>query len=137
MTDAMNAVHSRDVTDEGTRKLRRLMAEIDREVALAYEWEADDLAHDFHHELDAEGASIVRHGLAPLARDRVLAALIELNRDRYDEQQASAPTTKARASKGRKAVPTSQGALALVDTPPTTRAKAAAPTRKAPAKRTR
>jgi hypothetical protein len=131
MTDAMNAVHSRGVTDEGTRELRRLMAEIDREVALTYEWETKDLAHDFHDELDAEGVSVVRHGLSPLARDRVLAALIELNRDRYDEQQASAPTTKARASKGRKVVPTSQGALALVDTPATTsETKAAAPAKK-------
>lgn len=142
MTDAMNAVHSRDVTDEGTRKLRRLMAEIDREVALAYEWEADDLAHDFHDELDAEGAPVVRHGLAPLARDRVLAALIELNRDCYQQQQAEIEASKPRASKARaKAVPASQGALALVDAseaePKTSKTKAAAPAKRASTRRTR
>ncbi|MCA9640911.1 MAG: hypothetical protein KC492_09455, partial [Myxococcales bacterium] len=114
MTDAMNAVHSRAVSDEGTLELRRLMAEIDREVALTYGWEANDLAHEFHEEPDPEGSLVVRYGLSHQARDRVLAALIALNRQRYDEEQEAAPATKPRASKGRsKAVPAGQSTLAL------------------------
>ncbi|RYZ42440.1 MAG: hypothetical protein EOO71_07870 [Myxococcaceae bacterium] len=140
MTDAMNAVHSRDVTDEGSLELRRLMAEIDREVARAYLWEANDLAHDFHDELDAEGSTVVRHGLTPLVRDRVLAALIELNRDRHKEQQATTTqTAKPRASKSRaKAAPAGQGALDLVHTPAPAASKAAAsaPAKKASTRRT-
>ncbi|VFR53204.1 FIG00733046: hypothetical protein [plant metagenome] len=139
MTDAMNAVHSRGVTDEETLELRRLMGEIDREVALAYEWEANDLAHDFHHELDAEGSPVVRHGLTSLARDRMLAALIELNRDRHKADQATTTQSpKPRASKGRaKAASVDQGALAFADTTASTssKTKAAAPAKKASTRR--
>lgn len=138
MTDAMNAVHSRGVTDEGTLELRRLMAEIDREVALAYGWEVNDLTHDFHEELDPEGSPVVRHGLSPQARDRVLAALIALNRQRYEEEQEAAPVTKPRASKARaKAVPAGQSALALAEAPATTaKTKVAAAAKKASTRRT-
>jgi hypothetical protein len=139
MTDAMNAVHSPDVTDERTRELRRLMVEIDREVALAYEWETNDLAHDFHDELDPEGSSVVRHGLSPQARKRMLAALIALNRQRYEEEKEAAPATKPPASKGRaKAVPAGQSALALAEAPATSaKTKAAAPAKKASTRRPR
>lgn len=129
MTDAVNAVHSRDATDEGTVKLRRLMGEIDREVARAYGWTTGDLAHDFHNEVDGEGLPLVRHGLSTSAGDRILAALIALNRDRYEKEQAAMPAAKPRVSKSRaKAVPASQGALALAETPS---AKASAPAKKA------
>jgi hypothetical protein len=136
MTDAMNAVHSRDVIDEGTLELRQLMGQIDCEVALAYGGPTDDFAHDFHEELDGEGATVVRHGLSPRARDRVLAALIELNRDRYEEDQASAPTAKPRSNGRVKAAPAGQGELALVDASETSKTKAAAPAKKARTRRT-
>lgn len=138
VTDAVNAVHSRDVTDEGTLELRRLMGEIDREVALAYGWTTSDLAHDFHDELDGEGVTVVRHGLSSPARYNILAALIAVNRKRYEEEQAAASVAQPRAPKGRaKAAPASQGALALVDGPATTsKIKAAAPEMKTSTRRT-
>lgn len=134
MTDAMNAVHSRSVTDAKIAELRHFMEQVDRGVAAAYDWLNLDTCHDFRDEVDAEGAAVVRRGLSGASRDQALTALIELNRERFESEQASAPAAKPRASKGRaKATPAAQGALALINAPaPTTsKAKAAASAKKA------
>lgn len=140
MTDAMNAVHSPDEADARTVELRQLLERVDRAVALAYGWLNLDLAHDFHDEVDAEGTTVVRHGLSSAARDQALAALIELNRQHYEKEPTSGPVTKPRATKARaKAAPAEQGALALVEAPEaepkTSKAKAAAPAKKYSTKR--
>lgn len=73
------------------------------------------------------------------ARAEVLRRFAELNRQRYEEEQAATPATKPRASKVcAKAVPASQGALALVAAPArASKTKAVAPTKKARTRRTR
>lgn len=128
MTDAMNAVNSPTTTDDDIQQLRRLFETVDGEVKAAYGWSDVDLSHDFRDELDAEGGPVKRYGISATAREHVLAALLKLNRERYMQQQASAPTAKPRSSKGRtKAAPAGQGALGLVDaTTTTSKTKAAA-----------
>src|SRR5689334_17739867 len=70
------------------------------------------------------------------ARAEVLRRFAELNRQRYEEEQTSAPAVKLRASNGRvKAAPAGQASLALLDAseppPKTPKTKAAAHAKKA------
>lgn len=121
MTDAMNAVHSPSAHDGAVVRMRLLRQRIDDVIAAAYDWSDLDLSHDFRQHVDADGATVVRHGLAPSTRTEILARLIVLNRARHesagDPAQPKGRTAK-RASKGRaKAVPASQGALSLAETP--------------------
>lgn len=142
MTDAMNAVNSPAATDDEIQELRRLLATIDGEVKAAYGWTDVDLSHDFRDELDAEGGPVKRYGFSATAREHVLAALLKLNRECYEEEQASAPAPKPRSTKGRtKAASAGQGSLALVDAPDadskTSKTKVGAPAKKATKRSTR
>lgn len=84
MTDAMNAVHSSEVADTQIVEMRELLVRIDCEVAGAYGWTGLNLAHGFHEEVDPEGATIIRYGLAASETEQLLAALIALNRSQYE-----------------------------------------------------
>ncbi len=99
MTDAMNAVHSPAASDAEIVEMRNLLARIDMEVASAYGWNGMDFVHDFRHEVDAEGTSVVRHGLDAAARGRVLDMLIGLNRAQYEAAGAPNPSSGGRGSR--------------------------------------
>jgi hypothetical protein len=88
MTDAMNAVNSPPATEDYVNEFRRLLEEIDRAVTAAYGWTDLDVTHSFRDEVDAEGAPVIRHGLSSVARSQVLAALLKLNRERYEQGQS-------------------------------------------------
>ncbi len=89
MTDAMNAVHSPKTTDGEIIRLRELLERIDTAVASAYDWSCLDLSHDFREEMDPDGGTIVRHGLARTMYDLVLSNLIILNRSIYQASDHS------------------------------------------------
>lgn len=81
MTDALNAVHSRESQAPDIQELRSLFQKIDQAVVSAYGWDAD-LLHDFRDTLDGDGAVAIRHGLADAVELRLLTKLIKLNRER-------------------------------------------------------
>jgi len=134
LTKLYNRVHSPNDRDARVKALRDLQCEVDIAVAHAYGWTDLSLGHGFRSvpylpEFDRE-----RFTISEIARLEVLRRLGELNRQRYEEEQAAAPAAKPRALKVRaKPVPAGQGALALVDAPaPTTsKHKAAKPAKNA------
>lgn len=118
-------------------RLRELRDEIDAAVMLAEGW--GDLGHGYHEQPNLAENDRVRLTISGAARAEVLRRFPKLNRQHYEEEQAAA---RPRAAKGRaKAVPASQGALALVDAPEaepnTSKTKAAAPAKKATTRSTR
>jgi hypothetical protein len=140
-TDLYNRFHA--ATDQASEfmALRELHREVDLAVARAYGWTDLDLGHDFHSLSFLPENDRVRFTISESARLEVLRRLGELNRQRYEEEQAATPTTKPRSTKGReKRPPAGQGALALVDAheseTKTSKAKASAPAKKASTRRT-
>jgi hypothetical protein len=132
LTKLYNRFH--DATDVEARivRLREMHREIDAAVMRAYGWDDFDLGHGYHEQPNLAENDRVRFTISDAARAEVLRRFAEMNRQRYREEQASAPAAKPRTSKGRtKAVSAGQSALALLDTPATTsKAKAAAPAKR-------
>lgn len=116
MTNAMNAVHSSASRDAEIVAMRDLLERIDAGVAGAYGWIDLDLAHGFQDDTEQVDASSSHHGLDEQTGDLVLARLIELNRQRYQEKVdrglhgGTAGSGKAR---GRKSRSTSGSVLTL------------------------
>ncbi|MBK8212715.1 MAG: ATP phosphoribosyltransferase regulatory subunit [Myxococcales bacterium] len=136
LTDLYNRFHT--ATDQAPElvALRELHREVDLAVARAYGWTDLDLGHDFQSLSFLPENDRVRFTISESARLEVLRRLGELNRERYEEEQAAAPAAKPRAYKGRaKPTPASQGALGLVDAPEpaanTSKTNPAAPAKKA------
>jgi hypothetical protein len=140
-TDLYNRFHDAGDIDPRIVRLREMHREIDAAVMRAYGWADLDLGHGYHEQPNLAENDRVRFTISDAARAEVLRRFAELNRQRYEEEQAAAPAAKPRASKGRaKAAPAGQGSLALVDAPEaepkTSKTKAAAPAKKASAPRT-
>lgn len=136
LTKLYNRFHNEEDVDARLVRLREMHREIDAAVMRAYGWDDLDLGHGYHEQPNLAENDRVRFTISDAARTEVLRRFAELNRQRYEEEQAAAPTAKPRASKGRaKAVPASQGVLPLVDAPEaepkTSKTKAAAPAKKA------
>jgi hypothetical protein len=139
LTKLYNRFHDEDDVDERIVRLREMHREIDAAVMRAYGWDDLDLGHGYHEQPNLAENDRIRFTISDAARAEVLRRFADLNRQRYEEEQALAPAAKPRASKGRaKAVPANQGAFALVDAPATTsKAKVAPPAKKASTRRTR
>jgi hypothetical protein len=140
LTDLYNRFHTTTEQASDLVALRELHQEVDLAVARAYGWTDLDLGHDFHSLSFLPENDRVRFTNSETARQQVLRRLGELNRQRYEEEHASAPVAKPRSPKGRKKVASAgQGALPLDVSPtPTTtsKTKAAAPAKKASTRRT-
>jgi hypothetical protein len=140
-TELYNRLHSRSNSgDASAEEMRKLSCELDEAVAGAYGWDDLDLGHGYHQQTNVADNDGVRFTISNAARVEVLRRLAELNRRRYNEEQAAEPAAKPRAVKSRaKEVPASQGALALVDapTPATSETKIAAPAKKVSTRRPR
>ena len=130
MTDAMNAVNSRAGTGHAIQELRQLLEKIDGAVKSAYGWTDVDLSHDLRDEVDAEGAPVTRCGISAAARDRVLGALLALNRERHEQAQSKPLVGKKRA------VRFADGEFELRSPGSTSGPKAAARAKKASIRRT-
>lgn len=136
LTDIYNRFHDPEERHQDFEELRVLHLELDESVATAYGWSDLSLEHGFLSVPCLPENDRVRFAISETARLEVLRRLGELNRQRYEEEQAAAPSAKPRASKSRaKAMPASQGPLALVDAPDaepkTSETKAPAPAMKA------
>ena len=137
MTDAMNAVHSRASADVDIVEMRKVLERIDTHVASAYAWSGLDLSHDFREEVDADGTTVVRHGLSAAARVQVLANLIALNRSQHEaagDQAAEGGRGGKRQTSRRH--PAAQASL-LVEDSDTDESSGASPAKKATPRRTR
>lgn len=140
LTKLYNRFHDAGDHDSRIVQLREIHREIDAAVMRAYDWGDLALGHGYHEQPNLADNDRARFTISDAARAEVLRRFAELNRQRYQEEQASAPAAKPRSSKGRvNAAPAEQGALALGDTPAlaetTTKTKAAAPVAKTSTRR--
>lgn len=81
LTSFYNRFHNFKEKAEIIRKLRDLQAEMDNAVAAAYGWSDLDLGHGFN-----ETPQGVRFTISETARREVLARLLQLNHERYEEE---------------------------------------------------
>ena len=98
LTDIYNLVHDREVkSDKPIQRLRDLHVQLDCAVRDAYGWFDLDLQHGFH-QVDQQGA---RFTFSPPVADEIFERLLELNRERYEEEVAKGlhDRKKAKASK--------------------------------------
>jgi hypothetical protein len=98
LTKTYNRFHNPDDTSVGIIRLRGLHAEMDQAVLDAYGWNDIQPACDFYPEFDDEDEENdgsrprrrkYRYRWPDDARDEVLARLLELNRQRADEERSS------------------------------------------------
>lgn len=101
LTKTYNRFHNPQETSADINELRRLHVEMDRAVAAAYGWQDLELGHGFH-----ETAQGVRYTLSESARREVLARLLKLNHERWEEEQAQTkdegPNTKDKRTRKKK-----------------------------------
>jgi hypothetical protein len=102
LTALYNLVNSSEVADAEIARLREIHVEIDRAGAEAYGWADINLGHGFHE--TAQGA---RFTISGSARHEVLNRLLELNHQRYAEEEARGLT----GAKGRRAAGKKGGAV--------------------------
>jgi hypothetical protein len=101
LTALYNLVNSSEVADAEIARLREIHVEIDRAGAEAYGWADINLGHGFHE--TAQGA---RFTISGSARHEVLNRLLELNHQRYAEEEARGLTgAKGRRAAGKKGGP--------------------------------
>jgi hypothetical protein len=84
LTATYNRFHNPDEHSADIARLRELHVEMDRAVAAAYGWDDLNLGHGFH-----ETAQGIRYTISVDARREVLARLLRLNHERYEEKQRS------------------------------------------------
>ncbi|MEH1129596.1 Eco57I restriction-modification methylase domain-containing protein [Micromonospora sp. CPCC 206061] len=97
LTKLYNLVHDARVTDSEIQRLREIHVEIDEAVAEAYGWTDLDLGHGFH-----ETRQGTRFTIKPEVHVEIHNGLLELNHERYAEEQRTAPVSGTRG-KPRKA----------------------------------
>lgn len=133
LTKLYNRFHNPDDVDPRIAELREMHREIDSAVATAYHWNDLDLGHGFHEVAYLGEKDRVRFTISEAARLEVLRRLGELNRQRFEEEQAIEPATKSRPSgKRTRSESTDQSAFALGDA---ASSKPTEPARKAASKR--
>jgi hypothetical protein len=84
LTKTYNRFHDSGEHASDIQQLRELHVQMDNAVAAAYGWQDLALGHDFH-----ETAQGVRYTISESARREVLARLLKLNHERYEEEQLS------------------------------------------------
>lgn len=84
ITGIYNAVNDPVGGDAGVEQLRQYQVKLDKAVRDAYGWQDLDLEHGFH---PVRGQGI-RYTFSPEAANEVLERLLELNKERYDEEVA-------------------------------------------------
>ena len=118
LTKLYNRFHDPSDQNDRIAEMRHLHQKIDEAVASAYGWDDLDLEHDFHAVDYLPENDRVRFTISEKARNEVLDRLTILNKERYAQEQASAPTkpkTKAFTKKSKPEAPKPQ--MALFDEP--------------------
>jgi hypothetical protein len=105
LTNLYNRFHDYEDNTKCIDELRSLHREIDIAVAHAYGWEDLDLDHDFHEISCLLETDRVRFTISETAQLEVLRRLLELNRQRYEEEIKAGlhdkKTTKKAVSKNK------------------------------------
>jgi hypothetical protein len=117
LTGFHNALHDESRQDPLITMARGRYASLDNGVLESYGWGGLSLDHDFRPVPYLPEDDCVRFTISEAARVEVLRRLAELNRQRYEEEQVSAPAARLRAKGGATVTPDGQGALALPDVP--------------------
>jgi hypothetical protein len=99
LTSTYNMVNDEGFHDGEVAELRRIHVAIDEEVMRAYGWTDLDLDHDFH-----ETRQGIRYTVGPVARQEILDRLLELNQQRYAEEQAHGLNGSKASAKSRRVV---------------------------------
>ncbi len=81
LTNTYNRFHNPKEKSSDIAHMRELHVEMDNAVAAAYGWSDLDLGHGFH-----ETPQGVRFTISEAARREVLARLLQLNHERYEEE---------------------------------------------------
>lgn len=99
LTRVYNLFHDPNETDGQVLQLRTLSCQMDRAVAIAYDWNDLNLDHGFH-----ETKQGIRFTISEAARREVLDRLLALNHQRHAEEEAekAALPITATAKRGRK-----------------------------------
>ncbi len=95
LTKTYNRFHHRGESSADIAHLRELHVQMDHAVAEAYGWSDVDLGHGFH-----ETAQGLRYTISEPARREVLARLLVLNHERYEEEVKAGLHEKKSGSKG-------------------------------------
>ena len=95
LTATYNRFHDPNETAEDIARLRALHVEMDNAVAAAYGWQDLELGHGFH-----ETPQGIRYTIQEEARREVLTRLLELNHQRYAEEEKAG--LHAKPGKGKK-----------------------------------
>ena len=113
LTKTYNRFHDPDETNPNILKLRELHAAMDRAVLDAYGWDDISMNCEFIADYEVEEGKKIpwRYRWPEAVHDEVLARLLELNQQRYEEEvaqglhakTASKTTTKKSAKKKAKA----------------------------------
>ena len=82
LTKTYNRFHDQGEASDDIATLRRLHVEMDQAVAAAYGWADLDLGHGFHQTKQG-----LRYTISEPARQEVLARLLRLNHERYEEEK--------------------------------------------------
>jgi hypothetical protein len=138
-TDLYNRFHNADHLDSRIVRLREMHSEIDVAVMCAYGWDDLKLGHGYHEQLNLAENDRVRFTISDAARVEVLRRFAELNRQRYEQEQAGTSASTSRAFKRRgKEEPASQAVLIeeFEAEPKTSNTHAAVPAKKSSTRRT-
>lgn len=96
LTSTYNRFHNPKERAEDIVRLRGLHVEMDNVVAAAYGWGDLGLGHGFH-----ETAQGVRYTISEQARREVLARLLKLNHERFEEEVKAGLHEEKKATKGK------------------------------------
>ena len=88
LTKLYNNIHNAHDQRAETVDLRNLWLEIDVDVAAAYGWSDLDLQHDFHKVPYLPESDNVRFTISEQARLEILNRLVDLNKQRHEEEVA-------------------------------------------------
>ena len=102
LTDALNAVNTPSCNDQAIIELRQLMASIDTEVALAYDWNDLDITYDFREFSGGSARDPWRWALSEEVTAELMRRLTELNRQRFEELSLAEATAPRPAKRGRR-----------------------------------
>ncbi|MFF5180701.1 Eco57I restriction-modification methylase domain-containing protein [Micromonospora sp. NPDC000316] len=101
LTATYNLVFDPACQDEDLMELRRIHRDIDEAVCRAYGWDdllVQGLDHGFH-----KAGAYTRYTVGPAVRGEILDRLLELNHQRYKEEEAQGLHDKKRSGRGKTA----------------------------------
>jgi len=113
LTKIYNTFHDPNEKDQGIQGLRRMHAEMDNSIAVAYGWDDLNLNHNFY--ATRQG---VRYTISEYARNEVIQRLLKLNYEQYEEGRKGLQSNKRsnEVTKNTKSVATAtEGQYGLFD----------------------